>query len=171
MKKSIIVAISTNGVIGRNNALPWHMPADMKYFKRMTQGHPIIMGRKTFLSMGSKPLPKRLNIILTRKKDTPTPKGGHLAHTLTEAFAIAADSGAHETFIIGGSEIYRCALPFTDTLYITQIDAHVEGDTYFPDLDYSQWQEVSKKSHKADEKNHYDYAFLTYTRKNKNHLG
>ena len=171
MKKSIIAAMSTNGVIGRDNQLPWHMPADMKHFKHMTQGHPVIMGRKTLHSMGNKPLPNRLNIVLSRNKQTPPSQDFHMVHTLKEAFALAANSGAQETFIIGGSQLYHLALPFTDTLYITEIHAHIEGDTYFPTLDHSEWEKISKKSHKADEKNRYDYSFFTYNRKNKNHLG
>ncbi|MEM7361721.1 MAG: dihydrofolate reductase [Bacteroidota bacterium] len=165
MKKSIIVAMSKNRVIGINNQLPWDMPADMRYFKRMTIGCPIIMGRKTFESMGKKPLPGRNNIILMRTPPTSSPQGCDIACELKEAFEKAAKTGAKEIFVIGGGRVYEQALPMVDTLYITEIDAHIQGDTYFPDFDRSQWQEVNREKHTADAQHNYDYAFVTYTRK------
>ena len=166
MKKSIIVAMASNKVIGSHNKLPWHMPADMRYFKEKTKGHPVIMGRKTFESMGSKPLVDRTNIILTRKKVGDSPDGCHLACELKEAFQKAAETGAKEVFVIGGSQIYAKAFPMVDTLYITEIHAEIKGDIYFPDFDMSAWEEVSRDEHKADAKNPYAYAFVKYTRKN-----
>ena len=166
MKKSIIVALSKNGVIGLHNRLPWHMPADMRYFKEMTQGHPVIMGRKTFESMGSKPLKGRDNIILTRDPSSLSAAGCQVASTLEEAFEKAQKGGVQEIFVIGGSQVYALALPMVDTLYITEIDATLQGDTYFPEFDKETWQEVRRESHQANAQNTYDYAFVTYTRKN-----
>ena len=164
MQKSLIVAMSKNKVIGADNRLPWHMPADMRYFKRMTMGCPVIMGRKTFDSMGKKPLGGRTNIILTRRPAL-HPEGCEVACELKEAFEKAVEAGAKEVFVIGGSQVYALALPMVDTLYITEIDTEVQGDTYFPNFDRSQWQEASRESHPADAKNKYDYAFVTYVRK------
>ena len=169
MKKSIIVAIASNKVIGSHNRLPWHMPADIRYFKATTQGHPVIMGRKTFESIGSKPLVNRTNIILTRKEHTCSPAGCHLAYNLKEAFQKAADTGAKEVFVIGGSQLYAQALPMVDTLYITEIHTEVKGDTYFPDFDTAQWKEVSRKEHKADTHNPHAYAFVKYIQKATKH--
>lgn len=165
MKKSIIVAMASNRVIGAHNALPWHMPADMRYFKDMTKGHPVVMGRKTFESMGHKPLADRTNIILTRKEHAASPDGCHLAYELKEAFQKAADTGAKEVFVIGGSQIYAQALPMVDTLYITEIHAKVKGDTYFPAFEMSEWEEVSRQEYPADAQNKYAYAFVEYVKK------
>lgn len=164
MKKSIIVAMARNRVIGAHNKLPWHMPADMRYFKEKTKGYPIIMGRKTFESMGSKPLIDRTNIILTRKAGLSF-KGCDIVCELKDAFQKAADTGAKEVFVIGGSEIYAQALPIVDTLYITEIYADIAGDTYFPEFDKSFWEEVSREEHTADERHRYAYAFVKYIRK------
>jgi dihydrofolate reductase len=165
MKKSIIVAMASNKVIGSHNKLPWHMPADMRHFKETTKGHPVIMGRKTFESIGSKPLADRTNIILTRKQHDSSPAGCYLAYDLKEAFQKAADTGSKEVFVAGGSQIYAQALPMVDTLYITEIHAEVKGDTYFPDFDMEGWEEVSREEHKADTHHPYAYAFVKYVRK------
>ena len=159
--------MASNRVIGAHNALPWHMPADMRYFKDMTKGLPVIMGRKTFASMGDKPLVDRTNIILTRNKDASSPQGYHLACDLQEAFQKAADTGAKEVFVIGGSQIYAQALPRMDYLYITEIHAEIKGDTYFPAFDMSEWEEVSRQEYPADGRHKYAYAFVKYAKKSR----
>ncbi|HJV45853.1 MAG TPA: dihydrofolate reductase [Bacillota bacterium] len=154
---SIVVAMSQNRVIGKNNQLPWHLPADLKYFKRVTMEHPILMGRKTFESIG-KPLPGRTNVILTRQQDY-QPEGCVVIHTVEDALKLASNE---ELCVIGGAEIIREFLPFTDRLYLTLIEQDVEGDTYMPPLDLSAWQEVSYEKGITDEKNPYPFAFYVY---------
>ena len=165
MKKSIIVAIARNNVIGHKNSLPWRMPADLRHFKQTTMGHPVIMGRKTFASMGHKPLSGRMNIVLTRNTSITPPTGCEIANALQEAFQTAEASGAQEAFVIGGSQVYAEAIPMADTLYITEIDGDVEGDTYFPSIDWSPWEAVHREAHAADADNPFPYTFITYKRK------
>ena len=165
MKKSIIVAQATNRVIGSNNQLPWRLPADLKYFKKITHGHPIIMGRTTFESIGF-PLPSRTNIILTRCHTYTAPANCKTAHDLEEAFSYATQQNTKEVFIIGGAQIYQQTLLLADALYITQIHASLAGDTFFPCIDPAQWQEVSRVDHPADKNNIYPYSFVRYLRKN-----
>lgn len=158
---SMIAAMANNRVIGANNTMPWHLPADLGHFKRVTLGRPIIMGRKTYQSIG-KALPGRLNIVISRDK----------ALTLQDATvvesceqAIAAAGKVEEVMIIGGGTIYQHFLPFCHRLYLTQIELDVAGDTYFPDYQAAfQWQILEKKSCKLDEKNPYDYQFITLTK-------
>ena len=166
MKNSIIVAISDNNVIGKDNALLWRLSADMRFFKEKTTGHHIIMGRKTFESLGNRLLPNRTSIIISRNADYQLPEGGILATSIENAIAKVKDET--EAFFIGGEQIYKSALPFVDTLYITRVHHTFDGDAFFPEIDKSQWKLVSSEHHKADEKNEYDYTFETYQRINTN---
>ncbi len=158
MKLSIIVAVAENGVIGHNNQLIWHLPEDLKMFKRLTSGHPIIMGRKTFESIG-KPLPNRTSIIITKNPDFQI-EGCITVHSLEEAIEAANEIEENEAFIIGGAEIYRLALPFADTIYLTEVHHTFEGDTFFPAIDKDIWEEVNRTDHDIDEKHLYKYSFV-----------
>jgi len=159
---SVAVAIGENFAIGKNNQLLWHMPADLKFFKQTTSGHTVIMGRKTFDSVG-KPLPNRRNIVITRDT-TLKIEGVEVVNGLDEALAITQNE-EKPVFIIGGAEIYRQALPKTDTLYLTTIHHTFDADTFFPEINRNEWDVVSSDSHKADEKNKYDYTFEVLKRK------
>jgi dihydrofolate reductase len=163
MKKSIIVAMAENRVIGRNNKLPWYLPNDLKYFKSVTMGKPIIMGRKTFESIG-KPLPGRLNIVITRNTEWQH-EGVTVVHSLDEAFvkaeATALIDGVDEVMIIGGANIYQQMLSKAARLFLTFIDLDVEGDTYFPDWQGLGFQETASEQHQPDEKNPHSYRFVT----------
>lgn len=159
---SAIFAVSENNVIGKGNDLPWRMPADLKYFKKTTLGHPVIMGRKSFESIG-RPLPGRHNIVLTRDPEY-TAEGISVVHTLSEALESAAKEDAEEVFVIGGGQIYEKAFAFCDRLYITRIHSEVEGDVFLPELDFSDWNLISEENHKSDGKNIHDYTFCIYER-------
>ncbi len=154
---SAIAAAAKNNVIGRDNQIPWYLPADLQFFKKTTLGHHVIMGRKSFESLG-RPLPKRTNVVITRDPFF-VATGCVVVHSLAEALALAKQNGETEAFIIGGGEIYRQALPFLDRIYLTEVDAVVEGDTFFPETDMDEWQEVFREPHKADEKNEHDFTF------------
>ena len=138
---SLIVAMARNGVIGRDHRLPWHLPEDLKRFKRLTMGHHIIMGRKTYESIG-RLLPGRTTVIVTRRQDYLVP-GAIIAQSLEEAIERCANDD--EIFVIGGAEIYRAALPLADHLLITQIDREIAGDTVFPPVDWSRWREIDRQ--------------------------
>ncbi|MCX7710896.1 MAG: type 3 dihydrofolate reductase [Clostridia bacterium] len=157
---SMIWAMGKNRLIGRDNQLPWRLPADLANFKRITTGHPVIMGRKTFESLG-RPLPGRKNVIITRNKDLSI-EGCEILHSVEEACRLAEKQ---EVFIIGGAEIYSKFLPHADKLYITEIDESFEGDTHFPEFNMDEWVLTSKVKGDKDEKNPYDYYFLVYERK------
>ena len=157
---SIIVAIAQNGTIGHNNALLWHIKEDMRFFRTTTSGHPVIMGRKTFESLGCKPLPKRTNIVISRSEREY--EGALLAHSLEEAVRMAGDDS--EIFIIGGAQIYKEALSIADRLYITRVERDYEGETSFPEVDMSQWRLVDEMRHERGEEFEYPFAFLTYDR-------
>ena len=159
---SAIAAMSLNRVIGLNNQLPWHLPADLKHFKELTQGHPILMGRKTHESIG-RPLPNRTNLILTRN-DEYTASGCKVVASMEAAIAIAQKQSASELFIIGGSEIYKQLMPKVERLYLTIIHHTFEGDAFFPEIDESEWDEKSREDYQADEKNLYYYSFLMLER-------
>lgn len=165
MRRSIIVARADNGVIGKDNELIWHMPHDLKFFKETTSGHYVLMGRKSFESVG-KPLPNRLNIIITRNPDYAA-EGALVVHSLKDALVLAEQQKQQEVFILGGGEIYRQALEqqLVDRIYLTEINGSFEGDTYFPELDESQWQETHREEYQADHKNPHDYAFVTLEKK------
>ena len=162
MIKSIMVARADNRVIGRDNDLVWHMPADLKYFKETTTGHFVVMGRKTYESV-NKPLPGRLNIIVTRQADYYR-EGCLVVHDVEEAFRLGEQNGQEELFVLGGAQIYELTLPQVDRIYLTEIKAEFEGDTFFPEIDYAQWQEVKREEHPSDEKNPHPYAFVVLER-------
>ncbi len=160
MTISIIVAFSEGNIIGKNNKMPWKLSGDLKHFKEITTGHTVVMGRKTFESIG-KPLPNRKNIVLTSIPESII--DCITADSLKDAIAISGEE--KELFIIGGESVYKQTLPFADKLYITEIHADLDGDAKFPEIDYSEWKEMSREEHKADEKNQYDYTFINYERK------
>jgi dihydrofolate reductase len=166
MRLAMIVAQSSNRVIGRDNKLPWYLPGDLKYFKQATMGKPIIMGRKTFESIG-KPLPGRLNIIISRDASF-TAQGTKVVMSLPEAIELAESQalidGVDEAMIIGGAQIYALALPEVERLYITQVHADIEGDAYFPEFNRSQWTELGREDFSAQGPNPYDYSFIVYQR-------
>jgi len=166
MKLALIVAMSRNHTIGINNQLPWHLPGDLKFFKDTTMGKPIVMGRKTFESIG-RPLPGRPNIVITRNTDFEA-EGVAVVASLEEAVEQAArltvQADVEEAMIIGGAEIYRQVLPLVDRMYITEVDAEIEGDAFFPEFDASQWRQVERESHAPCEKNPYPYSFVSYER-------
>ena len=166
IRLAVIVAAAENGVIGRNNGLPWHLPQDLRYFKRVTMGKPIVMGRKTFESIG-RPLPGRANIVITRNPDF-TAEGVRVVASLDEALRLAGDialiDGAQELVVIGGAEIYKASIPRADRLYITEVHATVQGDAFLPDIDWVHWREVGREHHAASDANPYDYSFVVYER-------
>ena len=153
-----MVARSDNRVIGKDNDLVWHMPADLKYFKQTTMGHYAIMGRKTYESV-DKPLPGRTNVIITRQPDYHR-ENCLVVHSVEEAFALGEENGQEEVFILGGSQIYELTMRLADRIYLTEIKAEFEGDSYFPEIDPAQWKEVKREEHAPDEKNPYPYAFV-----------
>lgn len=158
---SLIAAMGRNRVIGKDNALPWRLPADMKRFKNLTLGKPIIMGRKTFESIG-RPLPDRTNIIITRDKDFHA-ESCVIVYSLDEA--IASVGGAEEIMVIGGSSVFQQFLPYAKRIYLTIIDEDIEGDVFFPEFDKNEWHEQERIEYQPDEKNMYRYAFVTLERK------
>lgn len=163
MKLSAIVATDLNGTIGKANEIPWYLPADLKFFKRTTINCPVIMGRKTFESIG-RPLPKRTNIVLTRDPFY-VGTGIVVVHSLEEALHLDVCLEAEEVFIIGGGEIYRQAMPLVDTVFLTVVDTEIEdGEAFFPSLDQEEWEETWSEAHQADEKNEYDYRFSQWKR-------
>nr|AIA18414.1 Dihydrofolate reductase [uncultured bacterium] len=161
MTLSIIVAVSENNLIGVNNDLPWHLSADLKRMKTITMGHHLIMGRKTFESLG-KPLPGRTSIIITRNKNYQVPPECIVVPSLKEA--LAAVKNDNEPFIVGGGEIFREALPLVNKIYLTRIHQRFEGDTYFPELNEKEWKQVSRNDFQRDEKNNYAYSFINLER-------
>jgi dihydrofolate reductase len=163
MIKSIIAAKSDNDVIGKDNDLVWHMPADLKFFKNTTKGHWVIMGRKTFESMNG-PLPHRTHIIITRNPDYRA-EGCYVVSSVDEAFEKAAGQDLDKVFILGGAEIYRQTMDKADQMYITEIKSTFEGDSFFPPIDPAYWEEVSREEYPADAKNPYPYAFVAYRRR------
>ncbi|WP_345955875.1 dihydrofolate reductase [Mucilaginibacter sp. PAMB04168] len=162
MKPKIIitVAISENNAIGKNNQLLWHLPNDLKHFKDITSGHTVIMGRKTFDSVG-KPLPKRRNIVITRQ-DIEIP-GCEVVNSLDAAIALGANEP--ELHIVGGAEIYKQAIPITDILNLTIVHQVFEADTFFPEINMTEWEEVGREDYQADEKNALPYSFITLKRR------
>lgn len=161
MSLSIIVAMARNRTIGANNTLPWRCPEDLRHFKALTMGHHMIMGRKTFDSIG-KPLPGRTTVVVTRDARLKI-DGCLVAHSLEEA--IAACAGDKEVFVVGGAELYRQAMPLMDALYITEIQQDVDGDAHFPEFDKSAWQESSREMRSQETPQPLEYHFVTYRRK------
>lgn len=162
---AMIAALSRNRVIGKNNDLPWKLPDDMKFFMEKTKGHHAIMGRKNYDSIPPKfkPLPERTNIVVTRQKKFEAP-GCLVVDSLEKGLKIAQDNHESETFIIGGAEIYKLGLPYAHRLYLTEIDAIIDGDTYFPAFDPGQWNEVSRIHHGQDSRHAYSFDFVLYER-------
>ena len=161
MHIAIIAAMDRNRLIGNKNQLPWHLPADLAHFKQVTMGKPVIMGRKTFESIG-RPLPGRTNIVLTGS-ETFRPEGVLVANSLEQALLLAG--GVDEVMVIGGSLIYRLFLPKADRLYLTYVENEHAGDAWFPEFDLEKWRIIATEEHMADEKNLCAYTFVTYERK------
>jgi len=157
---SIIVAMAKNRVIGADNRIPWHLPAELKLFKDVTMGHHIVMGRRTWESI-SRLLPGRTSVIVTRQRDYSVP-GAIVVHSLRDALAAGAADG--EVFVIGGAELFREALPDADVLHLTVVDTEPEGDTYMPAIDFSAWRATKSERHAADERNPLAYDYTVYER-------
>jgi len=162
MKISCIVATAKNNVIGKDNDIPWYLPADLKYFKKVTSGHHILMGRKCYKSIG-RPLPNRTNIILTRDPFFIT-SNCIVCHSIEEGMQKAQEHGADELFIIGGGTIYDQTVDLWDKLYLTEVDLEVEGDIVFPQIDFSKWSLIKSETHQPDEKNKHTYTFKVFER-------
>jgi dihydrofolate reductase len=163
MRVSIIAAVATNRVIGKDNALPWRLPADLARFKRLTLGHHVVMGRRTFESIG-RPLPGRTTVVLTRN-EAYEPGGVRVAASLDEALDTAAGAGDDEAFVAGGAEVYRRALDRADRMYLTVVHGRVEGDAFFPEYDASAWAIVGREEHETDDRNPFRLSFVTYDRR------
>lgn len=166
MKLSLICALAQNGIIGRKNQLPWHLSEDLKYFKRTTMGKPIIMGRKTYESIG-RLLPGRTNIIVTRTRDYEV-DNARIVDSLADAIELAENisiiDGIDEAFVIGGAELFKNAMPLVDRMHLTLVHAEVEGDTWFPEFDAEEWEEVSRMDFEAGETNPYAYSICVFDR-------
>ena len=157
------MAASENSVIGKDNKLPWCLPTDMRYFKNITWGMPVIMGRKSFESLG-KALKGRTNIIVTRNKDWKA-EGVQVVQTIDQAITLAAQTDAKEIFIIGGAEIFRSALPSADRIYLTLVHGNFDGDVFFPELEQGEWKLISNRDCEIDDKNPYALSFQVLERK------
>jgi dihydrofolate reductase len=161
MRVSLIAAMAENRVIGVDNRLPWHLPEDLKHFRRLTTGHTVIMGRKNYESIG-KPLPQRRNIVVSRRPDFQA-TGCTVVHSIEEAMTVAGDEP--EVFVIGGAEIYRQTMARADRLFLTLVHANVDGDTFFPELENGHWQETARERHEPDDRHRFAYSFITYERR------
>ena len=158
---NILVAADENNGIGKNNQLLWHLPADLKNFKQLSMGHAVVMGRKTYDSIG-KPLPNRRNIVITRQADLNI-HGCQVVHSLQQALDACKNDGT--VFIIGGAEIYHQAILFCNTIFLTRVHHQFEADTFFPEIDPAIWEEIEKKDYPADAKHKVPYSFLVYKKK------
>jgi len=162
---AIIAAAARNGVIGKGGAMPWHIPSDLQFFKKTTYGRPVIMGQKTWASLKRRPLPGRLNIVLTRRADFAA-EGATICRSLAEAVRLAKAEAAktheNEIFIIGGGEIFRQALPLADKIYLTEIQADIAGDTFFPALSPARWRQAAAAPIQQGEGDSHSYCLLTY---------
>jgi len=161
MSISLIWAMGANGVIGKDNDMPWHLPRDFAFFKAETLGKRMLMGRRTWESLGGKPLKGRTSLVMTRDRSF-NPEGALILHTLEEA--LQEGRKTDELMVIGGAEIYRMMLPYADKLIVTHIDEDFDGDTHFPEVNWSMWRETSRIKGIRDDKNPYDYYFLVYER-------
>lgn len=159
---TLIVAVARNGVIGAEGGMPWHLPADLAHFKRLTIGKPVLMGRRTWESIG-KPLPQRRNLVLTRDAHWQA-EGAERVGSIDEALQRIAGTGASELMVIGGAEVYRQALPEAGRIYLTLVHAEPEGDTRFPDLEPDEWREVARREQLADARNPHDLSFIVLER-------
>ena len=155
---SLVVAASTNHVIGKENQLPWNLPNDMRYFKNTTWGMPVIMGRKTLESMGNKPLPGRMNIVITTSKDLKA-AGVTVVNSWHDAMFVADSTDCKEVFVIGGGEIFKEALKKANRIYMTRVEAIIDGEVFFPEIDSKKWKLMSSRPCKADERHNYNYTF------------
>lgn len=164
MTISFAVAASENNVIGKDNQLLWSLPNDMKFFKNTTWGMPVIMGRKTYESLG-KPLPGRKNIVITRQSGFPVADGVIVTSSLEEAIKAAAGTDANEAFVIGGGEIFKQAMPITDKIVLTRVHTIIEGDAFFPEINPAQWEMEWHQDFNADEKHAWPYSFQIWRRK------
>lgn len=166
MTISLIVAAGSNHAIGKDNQLLWHLPQDLKFFKNTTWAMPVIMGRKTFESVGNKPLPGRLNIILTTSKSN-LPENDFLSYASTpeEALAIARATGAKEVFVAGGAQVYALFFPLASRIYMTRVHANFEADTFFPEIENETWELLHQKEFNADEKHAYSFSIQSWHRK------
>lgn len=161
MKIAIIVAVAEQNVIGSNNTMPWHCPADLQYFKRTTMGAPVLMGRKTYQSLHVKPLPGRQNIVITRDQNF-TLAGCDVVHSVEDGLACARKQKPETVFVIGGADIYRQVIGLADELYVTQVELAVAGDRYFPDIPTKEWRLVSSEPYLADQKSPYNLVFKKF---------
>lgn len=166
MEIAMIAAVAENGVIGKDNDLVWSLPDDMKYFMNTTKNHFILLGRKNYESLPPKfrPLPNRTNVVITRQPAFQL-DNAFVVHSLDDAIALCKKENQERIFVIGGGQIYKQALPKTDTLYITEIHQAFEGDTYFPEYDKNEWNEVSREHHGKDDRHKYSFDFVIYKRK------
>lgn len=160
---ALVVAIAENRVIGKDNQLIWHLPEDLKHFKQLTMGHPMVMGRKTFDAIG-KPLPGRTSIIVTRQPDYQAPAGCVVVSSVEEALQEGLSRDEH-VMVVGGAEIYQQTLPYAEVVYLTLVHESFEGDVYFPDLDAEAWEVTDQEEHLPDERHAYPYTFFTFRRK------
>ena len=167
MKISLVVAVAKNGVIGKDNDLPWHLPDDMKFFMQTTKGHYVILGRKNYDSLPPryKPLPQRTNVVVTRQHDFSAPDC-LVVHSVEQALQVADENHEEEAMVIGGAAIYALSMPYAHRLYITEIDAVVNGDVYFPEYDKTIWREVSRTHHPKDTRHMYAFDIVVYDRIN-----
>jgi dihydrofolate reductase len=165
LKITIIVAQASNRVIGKENQLVWRLQADLQLFKKHTTGHHLIMGRKTYQSVG-RPLPNRTSIVITRNPDFKLPEGHYVVHSIEEAVQICIAKKLDQVFIIGGAEIYLQAMPIADELLVTEVDTVVDGDAYFPEIDPADWKQVSSEHYPKDANNEYAFDFVLYKRAN-----
>jgi len=160
---SLIVAASTNNVIGKNNQLPWSLPVDMRFFKNTTWGMPVIMGRKTMESMENKPLAGRINIVITRQKNYKV-EGAVVVSNWDDAMFVASDADCKEVFVIGGGEIFKEVIKKADRIYFTRVHTIIEGDIFFPEIDEKKWKQVSKRDYHSDDKHQYNFSFEVWER-------
>jgi dihydrofolate reductase len=163
MRIALIVAAADNDVIGRNNQLPWHLPDEFGHFKRTTLGHHVIMGRRTWESQGKRPLPNRVNVIVTSQKDYAA-DDARVVGSLHEALELARAAGEQEAFVIGGERLFAEALPIADRLYLTRVHAEPEGDTYFPPFDADEWRVAAREEHGIDARHVHAFTILTLER-------
>lgn len=161
MSVILIAAVSENGVIGRDGDLPWHLPKDLKRFKKLTTGHTVVMGRKTFDSCDRKPLPNRRNIVITRNQNLKS-DGVEVVHSLDEALSLTRSTDS--VFIVGGSAIYEMALPLANTMELTRVHATLTGHVHFPKFENKEWRLVSSETHQADEKHDFSFTFQRFER-------
>ena len=160
---SIVAAVADNYAIGKGNKLPWHLPADLKHFRELTTGHAVVMGKRTFESLPNGPLPNRRNVVLTSVMSEGVNEGYFEADSLEDAFYLCEKE--EKIFIVGGAAVYRQSLEIADSLYITWVHHEFSADIYFPEVDFSKWEEVSRQDLPADDKNPYPYSFVHYKRK------